>query len=153
MACLQVLDWQASFSDYLAYRDAEQAEERAAQQRRQQEERQQQSASAAAAATEGPPAAAEGGGGGGGGGGGAAAAAVAAKPLSNFERRQYERLEAEMEGIVEEQAALQRRIDGFDDKRNGYGELTEWTEQVSALAAKLEETEEKWLLLAERAEL
>jgi hypothetical protein len=37
--------------------------------------------------------------------------------------------------------------------RNGYSELSEWTEQLEALGEQLEAVEIKWLALAERADL
>lgn len=135
----EVLDWQASFTDYLAYREAEeQAVQVAAAQRAKASKPpplppppSPSSPATDAAAPPPPP----------------------AKPLSNFERQQLERYEAQMETIGEQQAALQAKIDGFDAARNGYSELQEWTEQIEAWAAELEEVELKWLLLEERAAL
>jgi len=76
-----------------------------------------------------------------------------AKPLSNYERNQLERLEEEMESLTGQQSDRQRMIDTFDPARNGYSELSEWTEEVGILAAKLADVELKWLELADRADL
>ena len=47
---------------------------------------------------------------------------------------------------------MQARIAaGFDPKKHGYTELAEWNTKLEALCTELEQTEEKWLELAERA--
>lgn len=140
----EVLDWQASFSEYVAYRDREEQEAR---------QRVDRERSTAAAAVSPEPST-------------AANPKTSAKPkgdnpvapntakaLSNFEREQLARFEAEMEALTAKQADLQRSIDTFDPARNGYSELSAWTEQVGDLSAELEEVELKWLALAERADL
>ena len=48
---------------------------------------------------------------------------------------------------------MQRSIDTFDPTKTSYDELNSWTEQLSGVAAELEEAELKWLTLAERADL
>jgi len=134
----EVLDWQASFTDYLLYQEHE---ERLAK-------------DAPLPLPPPPPAAPD-----------IASSSskvdnapapppeVADKPLSNFERKQLERLEGEMEALAEQQAGLQAKVDGFDATCSGYTELQEWTEQIESLGAELEDVETKWLVLADRAEL
>jgi ATP-binding cassette subfamily F protein uup len=124
----QVLNWQASFTDYVAY-----------QEQQQQQRRLQQKADTKSAVPKPLPK--------------VAAPASGPKPLSNFEREQFGRLEVQMEEISSQRQRLLKQIDGYDPQRNGYTELTEWTEQSEELAAKLEEVELKWLTLADRAEL
>ena len=47
---------------------------------------------------------------------------------------------------------MQARIAaGFDPKKHGYTELAEWNTKLEVLCTELEQTEEKWLELAERA--
>jgi chromosome segregation ATPase len=83
----------------------------------------------------------------------AAAAAKGQKPLSNFERKALTRLEAEMEAISAKRAELQKKVNSFEAARNGYSELSEWTEEIEALAEQLDGTELRWLELEERANL
>lgn len=130
-----VVDWSGSFSEYLEYRDAKEA---------------------AAAAARAPPKAPASGGAEGSkgqqqGGGDGGSGSKATKPLSDFEQRQMAALEDELEARNEELRALQQRIEAFDQARNGYSELAEWTEKVDTLSSSLAATEEKWLALAERA--
>ena len=66
-------------------------------------------------------------------------------------QEERERLEREVEELGEAQRAVQARINAFDPARHGYTELTEWNEELEALAPKLERAEERWLELAERA--
>jgi len=140
----EVRDWQASFSEYLVYRDHELQQQQQQQQQEQQEQQEEEEEEEATAESSGPPVA-------------EATAAVAssknAKPLSNYERNQLERLEEEMESLTGQQSDRQRMIDTFDPARNGYSELSEWTEEVGILAAKLADVELKWLELADRADL
>ena len=49
------------------------------------------------------------------------------------------------------QREMQARIAGFDPVKHGYTELAEWNTKLEALCTELEQTEEKWLELAERA--
>ena len=155
----EVLDWQGTFSEYLSYREAKAASE------------DEKTTTPRRGAKQATRVAAEGGGGGGGAGGGAAAdgdgglaggaveeakaaeakAAKSAKPLSNFEIREMERLEAELEGLNERRDSLQQQIATFDNAKNGYDELAKWTEEVDGMAEQIETVEEKWLALAERA--
>ena len=44
---------------------------------------------------------------------------------------------------------MQARIAGFDPVKHGYTELAEWNTKLEALCTELEQTEEKWLELAE----
>ena len=125
----ELVDWQGTFSEYLTYRDAKAAIEAEAAAAPPKE----------AAAPSPPPSAPK------------AAEDKASKPLSNFEIKEMERLEAELDGLNEERDALQKRIAGFDPNRNGYTELNEWTEAESALGPRIDTVEEKWLALAERA--
>ena len=46
---------------------------------------------------------------------------------------------------------MQARIAGFDPVKHGYTELAEWNTKLEVLCTELEQTEEKWLELAERA--
>lgn len=131
----EVLDWQASFTEYVAYRELEQREEERQQQRQQRD---------AKPPPPPPPEAAF---------ATSAVDAKASKPLSSFEQKQLARLEAEMESLTQQSAELQKKIDGFDAKRNGYSELTEWTTRLEALGEELGEVELKWLELEERADL
>ena len=144
----EVLDWQGTFSEYLQYRDAKTAADaaRAAQaigrssrqavaKGTEMEEKQQVEAGDVPATAS---AAADGSG-------------ARMKPLSDFEIRVMEKLEAELDGLNGERDALQKKVDGFDSARNGYTELTEWTEAIDELGSKIDEVEEKWLALAERA--
>lgn len=61
------------------------------------------------------------------------------------------KLEEELEGLNDEQAALEGQVAGFNDKKHGYSDLAEWNAQLEALGPKIESVEEKWLALAERA--
>ena len=60
-------------------------------------------------------------------------------------------MEGEIEALNEQQEGLQKKVAAFDSAKNGYSELAEWTDEAEALTAKIEEVEEKWLALAERA--
>ena len=140
----EVMDWQASFTEYLAYRDEEQLaaqrQQREAEQRQRrqlQEEPPGEGTSAAAAAPPGPS---------------PTSAGPTKKPLSNFEQRELARLEESMEALTANQAELQAKVDAFDPGRSGYTELNEWTEEIDAIGEELAEVELKWLALAERAE-
>ena len=62
------------------------------------------------------------------------------KPLSDFEIRVMEKLEAELDGLNGERDALQKKVDGFDSVRNGYTELTEWTEAIDELGVEPQAT-------------
>ena len=136
----EVLDWQASFTDYVAYQEQQEQEQ---QQQQQQKQQQQQQPVESKSGIEAPTGKAD----------AAAPSQKGAKPLSNFERQNLERFEAEIEAITAKQAELQSQVDTFDSSRNGYSELTAWSEEMDALGEKLEEAELKWLELADRAEL
>jgi ATP-binding cassette subfamily F protein uup len=129
-----VLAWTGRFSDYLEWRDETAARKAASA----------QAAPAApplpAASVPPPPAAAE-----------PSGDSKRGKPLSAFEARSLERLEAELEARAEAQREMQARIAGFDPVKHGYTELAEWNTQLDVLCTELEQTEEKWLELAERA--
>ena len=129
-----VLDWQASFSDYLAFREAQQQQQRPPRRPSGVPSPPSPPSPASSPPTSPTP-------------------SPASKPLSNFERQSLERLESEMEALSDERDALQANVDAFDPKRSGYSELTEWTEQIESIGAKLDEVELKWLALAERADL
>jgi ATP-binding cassette subfamily F protein uup len=138
----EVLDWQGTFSEYLEYRDAKAATEL------------EKSAKAEAKAVAMGPGEGQSGDladDGSGGTGAPKAAKDASKPLSNFEVREMERLEAELEALNEKQEGLQRQVSSFDNAKNGYEELARWTEEAEAMNAQIEAVEEKWLALAERA--
>ena len=134
----EVLSWSGSFSEYLTWRDETEAMRIAA-------------ANAAAAPPPSPAAvaatedAAE------TSSGGSGSSSKSGKALSAFETRELERLEAEVERLTEEQDAIQRRINKFDPKKNGYSDLEDWNAELEALAPKMEKAEERWLELAERA--
>ena len=49
------------------------------------------------------------------------------------------------------EAALQQRINTFDAARDGYSDLQDWTAELETLQAKVADTEERWLAIAERA--
>ena len=51
-----------------------------------------------------------------------------------------------------EREELVARVDAFDAARNGYTELTEWTEAIEAIGVTIDELEETWLELSERAD-
>ena len=134
----ELLDWQGTFSEYLEYREAKAAVEAAPA----------ASAGPAApataevskdAASSGKPATT------------ASASAKASKPLSDFEMREMNRLEGEIDELNTRRDGLQQQVGSFDAKRNGYEELKEWTDEAEALEGKIAAVEEKWLALAERA--
>jgi Spy/CpxP family protein refolding chaperone len=141
----EVLDWQGSFSEYLEYRDAKAAVDEAAAAAKAAAA----AAAAKAAASAEAPTPPESTGGGGGDGDGK----KVSRPLSAFEVKEMARLEAQLDDLTVQQEELQRKCATFDERRNGYSELAEWTEQVEALKPKMEAVEEKWLALAERAEV
>mmetsp|Transcript_16738 Transcript_16738/g.54494 ORF Transcript_16738/g.54494 Transcript_16738/m.54494 type:complete len:1036 (+) Transcript_16738:43-3150(+) len=78
------------------------------------------------------------------------AADKARRALSQFEVEQLARIEGEMEQLSAKQKTLQAKIDGFDPGRNGYDELTGWSDEIERLKGALETKEEKWLELSER---
>ena len=123
------VDWQGSFTEHLQYQEA------------QAQLQQQAQAPPPPPQPQAAPSAPQGGG------------SKAGKPLSDFERRAMERLEAELEALGDEQAALQEKIDGFDSTSqfSSYTELSEWTVKIDELQATIDEREVKWLELAERA--
>ena len=130
----EVLQWTGRFSDYLEWRDETAARKAASA----------QATSAApprAAAPRPPPPPPP----------APSGEAKRGKPLSAFEARSLERLEAEVEARAEAQREVQARIASFDPAKHGYTELAEWNTQLEAISAELEQTEEKWLELAERA--
>ena len=141
----EVLDWQASFSRYVEYREEEARERRQNEQLQLQLQQAEERALRDAAAPDAEASAAA--------PSAAPAAGKGAKPLSAFERQALARLEGEMEAVTERRGELQRRVDAFDPARNGYSELSEWTARLEGLAEELEETELKWLELEERAHL
>ena len=65
--------------------------------------------------------------------------------------RELERLEGELEALTEARDHLQQQVVSFDGGRSSYSDLSLWTEEAEALSAKIEQVEEKWLALAERA--
>ena len=73
--------------------------------------------------------------------------------MSNFELKQLQRLEDEIDDIGKQRKELQRKIDKYDPKWNDYDELSAWVAEMDKLAATLETKEERWLELSERAEL
>ena len=129
----EVLQWTGRFSDYLTWRDETAARKVASEQAT-------PAAPPRAAAPPPPPAAPA-----------SSGEGKRGKPLSAFEARSLERLEAEVEARAEAQREMQARIAGFDPAKHGYTELAEWNTQLEAISAELEQTEEKWLELAERA--
>ena len=135
----EVLAWTGSFSKYLEWRDETAARKAAAAQAAQAAQTASVATPPTGASASSPPAAAE-----------PSGDAKRGKPLSAFEARSLERLEAEVEASTQAQRALQARISGFDPVRHGYTELAEWNEELAALGVELEQTEEKWLELAER---
>lgn len=129
-----VLAWTGRFSDYLEWRDETAARKAASAQAPP------AAPPPAAASPPLPPAAAE-----------PSGDAKRGKPLSAFEARSLERLEAEVEAGTQAQSEVQARIAGFDPAKHGYTELTDWNKELETLSAELERTEEKWLELAERS--
>jgi len=76
---------------------------------------------------------------------------AAGKALSAFEERRLASLEGELAALGDAEAALQQRINTFDAARDGYSDLQDWTAELETLQAKVADTEERWLALAERA--
>jgi len=76
---------------------------------------------------------------------------AAGKALSAFEERRLVSLEEELAALGDAEAALQQRINTFDAARDGYSDLQDWTAELETLQAKVADTEERWLALAERA--
>ena len=137
----EVLDWQGSFSEYLDYRRAKAVTDAAAMDSKSARRDVDETADVAESQTTessemAKPKLAE---------------DKSAKPLSNFEKRELERLESEMGALTEERDRLQKRVGNFDNAKNGYEELASWTEEADRLSGKIDEMEEKWLALAERA--
>jgi len=133
----EIRDWQASFTDYLLFTEQEQRAQTPVQ--TSSPSRQQPYPERADTSKSTPK--------------DNCAEDKSAKPLSKYERQQLERLEEEMETISTRQNGCQAMVDSFDPNRNGYTELTEWTEEVAALGEQLADVELKWLELADRADL
>ena len=55
-----------------------------------------------------------------------------------------------MGALADEQARLQKLIDGFDPQKAGYSELSEWSAEIERCQEETELKELKWLELAER---
>ena len=138
----EVLSWSGSFSEYLTWRDETEAMRIAAANAPPPPPPPPPPSAAAADATAAADVAEEKPAGG---------SSKSGKALSAFETRELARLEAEVEELSEEQDAIQRRINKFDPKKNGYSDLEEWNAELEALAPKMEKAEERWLELAERA--
>jgi ATP-binding cassette subfamily F protein uup len=129
----EVLSWGGSFSEYLRWRD--ETEEKGGVKPQ-------------------PPSTPSKGNRGGAGNGGDrphTSDSKASKPLSAFEERQLEKLEEEVEALTAQRRNLEKQVSGFDPSRDGYSDLQDWNDALEALGPKLEEAEEKWLALAERA--
>lgn len=76
----------------------------------------------------------------------------APKRLSFRERKEYENLEKEVALAEERHAEISRKLE-TDATSAGYSLLSEWTAELAKLDEEIHTKTERWLALAERADL
>ncbi len=70
------------------------------------------------------------------------------RPLSNYERREYEQLETKIAEMENEKETLEKTL-SYNPPRD-FTQLQELSEQLAALNEKIDTTTERWMELAER---
>ncbi|MEL7315266.1 MAG: ABC transporter C-terminal domain-containing protein, partial [Cyanobacteria bacterium J06559_3] len=73
------------------------------------------------------------------------------KKLSSKERREYERLEAQIPELEAEKESLEKRL--YGNPPSDYSEMQALSEKLAELTGAIDTTTERWMELAERAEL
>ena len=73
------------------------------------------------------------------------------KKLSYKEKREYEQLETQIPELESEKATLEKRL--YSDPPSDYSEMQKLSEKLAKLTSAIDTATERWMELAERAEL
>ena len=76
------------------------------------------------------------------------AAGARLKPLSNYEQREYRKLEQDIADLEDKKATLEQQL--YGDMSSNFTALEDITQQLTQLTADIDQATERWMALAER---